>query len=156
MKTLKEKLDWKFVLKTEGLHLLEARLKTLEEAIRNARDSANSDEKSSAGDKYETGRAMGQIDIEMNSRQLQKGMEELQLLHALDVSQAYNQARTGACVLSEAGQFFVGIGLGIHQISNKEVIYLSPLAPLARLLLNKQKGDQFQFKGKSVEITDVF
>jgi hypothetical protein len=46
------------------------RIASAEEAIRMAQESANQEGKSSAGDKYETGRAMAQLEIEKASGQL--------------------------------------------------------------------------------------
>jgi transcription elongation GreA/GreB family factor len=151
-----EKVEWKQLLKKEGVQLLQIRVATIEEAIQNSRDSANSDEKSSAGDKYETGRAMGQLDIDMNARQLQKCLEEIDLLQSIDVSKLYAQVRTGACVSTPEGFFFVGIGLGLLQVNGKAVIYLSPQAPLASELLGKKSGDHFRFKGKEVSISEIY
>ena len=48
--------------------LIEARLKNAEDAMNRAQESANDNEKSSAGDKFETGRAMGHLEKEMYAR----------------------------------------------------------------------------------------
>ena len=53
----------------------EERISTANEAIKAARDSSNDDTKSSAGDKYETGRAMMQQDIDRQTLQLGEAAE---------------------------------------------------------------------------------
>ena len=50
--------------------LLVQRITVSETAMKNAQESANSEDKSSAGDKYETSRAMGHLDRDMNAKQL--------------------------------------------------------------------------------------
>ena len=57
-----QKLSFKaFKLKNFALDLIGQRMTTAKEAMQQAQESANSEEKSSAGDKYETGRAMGHL-----------------------------------------------------------------------------------------------
>jgi hypothetical protein len=60
-----EKKTWKQAIKAACIALLEKRLAISQLAMDQAQESANSDDKSSAGDKYETGRAMGQRDRDM-------------------------------------------------------------------------------------------
>ena len=57
--------------------------------IGNAREAANSEEKSSAGDKYETSRAMSHLEKDMHSRQLAEIIRELATLHAINVNNIY-------------------------------------------------------------------
>ena len=60
---------------------LQQRLLTAKQAIEAAQQAANNQTKSSSGDKYETGRAMMQLEIKKDSAQLS---ESLKLKHALD------------------------------------------------------------------------
>ncbi|HSY60679.1 MAG TPA: hypothetical protein VK796_02335, partial [Cytophaga sp.] len=46
------------------------RITRLKTEIKKTQSSANEETKSSAGDKYETGRAMAQLEIEKNTKQL--------------------------------------------------------------------------------------
>lgn len=48
-----------------------------------AQEAANNEGKSSAGDKYETGRAMGQIEVNRYGVQLQNAMNELEIIKKL-------------------------------------------------------------------------
>ena len=53
-----------------GKTLLEEKMRDAELAMKAAQESANSNEKSSMGDKYETGRAMGQLERDMHAKRL--------------------------------------------------------------------------------------
>lgn len=55
--------------KKAGLLRIEERITITKLAIANAQEAANSQDKSSAGDKYETGRAMGHLEKDMYARQ---------------------------------------------------------------------------------------
>ncbi len=50
-----------------------------------AQEAANSEGKSPAGDKYETGRAMGQLQKEMHGRQLAEYAKEVKALQSIVV-----------------------------------------------------------------------
>ncbi len=54
------------------LKILDDKIEILKEEIESTKESRNNDTKSSAGDKYETGRAMMQIELDKNEAQLNK------------------------------------------------------------------------------------
>ncbi|WP_207511293.1 hypothetical protein [Longitalea luteola] len=154
--TATDKIAFKNRLKQAAQHLIEQRIAAAKTIIENAQEAANSEEKSSAGDKYETARAMNQLEKEMHSKQLAQQLKELALLNAVKTDVVYPAAVTGACVECAAMVFFIGAGLGKQTIDGNQVIYLSPLAPLAKALLNKKAGDQFVFNGKETVIDTVY
>ena len=51
---------------------LDQRMQTSLDAMNAAQESANGESKSSAGDKYETSRAMGHLDRDMHARMYQQ------------------------------------------------------------------------------------
>ncbi|MCK7553750.1 hypothetical protein MKQ70_01525 [Chitinophaga sedimenti] len=61
MMTHQQMIDFKTRLKAAGELLIKDRIATTQLAIDNAQEAANNEGKSSAGDKYETGRAMGHL-----------------------------------------------------------------------------------------------
>src|SRR5580698_3327273 len=96
-----EKIAFKNKLKRWGLDLIERRVATSQEAMRQAQDSANSEEKSSAGDKYETGRAMGHLQKDMHARQLAESLKELASFHAVQTEPLCHEGRTGALLQAD-------------------------------------------------------
>ncbi len=73
----------KIALKQWALDLIGRRIAAGREAIDQVQQAANQEEKSSAGDKYETGRDMGHLQKDMLSRQLAESLKELALLHSV-------------------------------------------------------------------------
>jgi hypothetical protein len=151
-----DKLQFKQSIKDACTTLLQQRIATAQAAMKRAQESANSEEKSSAGDKHETSRAMSQIDSEMNARQLAQAQRELDALNKLSITALYEKAVPGAVAISGDDVFFIGCGLGNTSAGDVKVIALSAQAPLAAELLHKKAGDQFLFKGKKVTIAQVF
>jgi transcription elongation GreA/GreB family factor len=151
-----EKLAWKQQLKGVCTSLLHSRIANIEQAILEARESANSEEKSSAGDKYETSRAMGHLAQEMQSKQLEDARQELEFINRLNIDVLCSSVSNGAVVICNSFIFFVSVGLGQTQFNNQKIIFLSPKAPIATSLYQKKKGECFVFNGKTIEILDIF
>lgn len=151
-----EKIAFKNRLKLAGEHIIEQRVAAAKTLIDEAQAAANSEEKSSAGDKYETARAMNQLEKEMHSKQLAQQLKELALLHEVRTDVVYAHATTGACIDCSGTIFFIAAGLGKQTIDGKLIIYLSPQAPLAKQLQHKKAGDQFVFNGKDTVIEAIY
>lgn len=151
-----EKITFKNRLKLAGQQIIEQRIAAAKTLIDNAQEAANSEEKSSAGDKYETARAMNQLEKEMHSKQLVQQLKELALLHEVKTDVVYIKVVPGACIECTGMIFFIAAGLGKQVIDDKLVIFLSPQAPLAKNLLHKKAGDPFLFNGKEVTIDLIY
>jgi hypothetical protein len=154
--TIAAKIQFKNQLKQFCRQQIENRIIAAKQAISNAQESANNEEKSSAGDKYETGRAMGHLQKDMHARQLPEYVKELSSLLAVNAGVLYDHATTGAFIETGNTSFFIAAGLGKQMIDGKQIFFLSPNAPLSNTLLNKKKGDGFVFNGVAVVIESVF
>ncbi|HEV3325592.1 MAG TPA: hypothetical protein VG052_08295 [Puia sp.] len=154
--TSSEKIAFKNKLKNLGLDMLRQRIVTAQEAMNRAQEAANNEEKSSAGDKYETGRAMGQLQKEMHGRQLAEYAKEVKALQSIFTDSLCDQGGPGAFVRAAGIAFFVSAGLGRQEVERLTILFVSPLAPLARSLQNKKTGDSILFNGVSLIIEDVY
>jgi len=65
------------------LAYIDERIQVANQAIQFAQDSANDETKSTAGDKYETGRAMAQLEIEKINAQLNESKKLSKILFNL-------------------------------------------------------------------------
>jgi hypothetical protein len=154
--TSREKIAFKSKLKNFGLGMLRQRIGTAQEDMNRAQEAANSEEKSSAGDKYETGRAMGQLQKEMHGRQLAEYAKEVKALQSVFTDSLCDRGGPGAFVRTAEIAFFVSAGLGRQEVEGQVILFVSPMAPLARLLQNKKEGDVILFNGLSMVIEDVY
>lgn len=151
-----EKKTCKAVLKQFALDLISARIEAARQQADQAQEAANQEEKSSAGDKYETSRAMGQLQKDMHSRQQAEHARELATLHQVRVDILYSTAVAGAFIQCRDIGFFIAAGLGKQQLHDQTIIFLSPAAPLAKALYQRRAGDSFVFNGRSFLIEDIF
>jgi transcription elongation GreA/GreB family factor len=135
--------------------LIENRMKTSYEAMEAAKNSANEEGKSSAGDKYETARAMGQLDREMNGRMYEQARQERLSLDKIDTETLFTKVAFGALVETTMGYFFVAIGAGIIELETKKFMTISPQAPIGQLIMGKTTADTFYFREKTHKIVAI-
>jgi len=154
--TTAEKIGFKQSLKQAGLAVIEQRMAVAQTQMDEAQQAANGEEKSSAGDKYETARAMGHLQKDMHARQLAEQARERAALQTIPVDTVMSAAGPGAYVQCEKAAFFIAAGLGKQVIDGKTIFFLSPQAPLAALLQNKKPSDHFVFNQTRTIIVDVF
>jgi hypothetical protein len=125
-------------------------------AMEDAQQAANQEEKSTAGDKYDTSRAMSQNVRDMNAKQLQEALKEIALLQHIKPEILVTQARLGSVVKTSIGNYFIAISGGPYVLGKEKYFSISPASPIGELLMNKQKGESFMFRDKTIMITDVF
>jgi hypothetical protein len=151
-----EKIAFKNKLKQFCNNSIDQRIQISKAAIENAQRSANSEEKSSAGDKYETSRAMSHLERDMHTRQLAENLKELSALHAISTNTIYSAVTNGAFVKCSEISFFIAIGIGKQIIEREKILFLSLNAPLAKLMENKKAGDKFLFLEKEIFIKEIY
>lgn len=151
-----EKLALKAALKQYGLHLILRRIGVARQAADQAQEAANNEEKSSAGDKYETGRAMSHLQQEMYACQQAEYEREYTTLFQIRTDTICVSATPGAFIQCPGIGFFIAAGLGKQTVDGNTVLFLSPAAPLAGTLQNKRAGDTFIFNGRTLTIEDIF
>lgn len=125
-------------------------------AMEQAQETANNQEKSSVGDKYETARAMGQIDRDMNARQLEKAQNELTFLENIDTLKIHGEIAMGCIFELTDTLFFVATGLGPISVDGKQIIAISVQSPFYELAKSKKKGDEITFQNMKQKIKSVF
>ena len=139
----------------ECIRLLEARISDYRIAMNAAQEAANSDDKSSAGDKYETARAMGQLDRDMNAKQLVEAQSELQSIIKIDLDYISESAQIGSLIETSNGIYFIAVGIGVLEIEKQKIIVLSPKSPLAKEMMSKKIGNQFLFNSKEFTVKNI-
>ena len=134
---------------------LDQRMQTSLDAMNAAQESANGESKSSAGDKYETSRAMGHLDRDMHARMYQQTREERILVERIDESIIFKKGALGAFIITSMGDFFLSVSIGQVKIDEKSIMIISPQSPIGALLMGKIVGDKINFRGKEAEVLEI-
>ena len=134
---------------------LNERMETAWNAMQAAQASANEESKSSAGDKYETARAMGQLDRDMFARQFEQAHHEMLSLQRIQTGVEATVVIVGSLVDTTMGLFFIAVSLGSLTIEGKKVMVVSPQSPIGQLLMGKKAGESFNFRGQVCSIKNL-
>lgn len=138
------------------LAFIEKRIATATEALEQAQEASNDDTKSSAGDKFETGREMAQQDINRNKQLLADAKQQKSVLLALADVFETSKVRSGSLVITNNGNFYISISAGQLQLEGKTYFAISAASPIGKLLIGKAAGEQFDFNGKTYLVEQIF
>jgi len=148
--SLKEKLFAQCVL------LLKNKIAQVKDAIALQREANTGESKSSAGDKYETGVAMTHLELEKLGNQLNLLENDLNKLLSFEKTPVNTQKVIAGSLVSTAnGVFWISVGLGALSVDNQNVYVISPISPIAQIVLHKAVGFTFQFNGKPNQILAI-
>jgi len=147
--------DLKADLYNQCLAYVNQRIDTARQALNDAQESANAEEKSSAGDKYETGRAMAHLEREKALGQLNEGLKLKAALEKVSSANTSVEVCLGSIVFTDKNNFYLTISAGKLLSDGVEFIALAPASPIGALLLGHKKGDQFVFNNQTWVIKDI-
>ena len=136
--------------------ILNKKIDALVDNINSAKESRNSDTKSSAGDKFETGREMIQIEINKLELQLSNTVKLKTDLEKINIENTYNSAEFGSIVITDSGNYFISIGIGKIEINNEFYYAISLVSPIGKALCKKKEKDNFIFNNNKIEILNIF
>lgn len=134
---------------------LDKRIEIAKKAIDDAQQSANTEEKNTAGDKYETGRAMSQNARELSAKQLSASLKEKDVLNKIDPENITEFVALGSMVKATSGNFFIAVGAGQLKLDGEIWYALSPEAPVAQAMMNKSPKETYTFRDKTETILEV-
>ncbi len=149
LQRMNELVGLKPLVHRQCLALVRERIAQVEAGIADARASAQSDTKSSAGDKHETGRAMAQLEIEKQQVSLGNLLTMQDVLDRIDPTRTHARIGEGALVRTDSGLFYVAVGLGRIVVDGQDVQVISPQAPLVALLKGVTLAESAVFNGRN-------
>lgn len=136
--------------------MLAAKIEMTASAISSLRTAKNSDTKSSAGDKYETGRAMIQMELDKEEQQLNQSIRLKNELAAIHLEKKYNQVEFGSLVETNQGIYFISIPLGKITVADQDFFVLSLASPIGKLLEGKKVGEKTIFQEREFVIKSIY
>jgi transcription elongation GreA/GreB family factor len=128
--------------------------KTLEEARREyvlAKESRDSDTKSSAGDKFETGREMMQREMDKLSALVDNTLYSLNKLDRLANLPSSSVVAEGSLVETDQETYYISIGYG----KTDSIYAISIESPLGVELKGKKVGDRVEMRGRIITIKSI-
>lgn len=120
-----------------------------------ATESRNSDTKSSAGDKHETGRAMMQREVDNAGLQFQKALHLKNDLEQIDFDTKHNEVQPGSLVITDRGNFIFSVALGKISFADTEFYAISSASPIGQALIGTERGGKSAFQGKEIQVLNI-
>ena len=137
------------------LEYVQSRMEAAQQGIDEAQQASKDDTKSSAGDKYETGRAMMQQETDRNMAQLNEANKLKVALNAINPTAIHTTIDTGSVVKTNNGNFYLAISAGTLHVGGESYFAISPASPIGFKLKGLKVSDKFELNGKGYLIEGV-
>lgn len=134
---------------------IQEQVNTIASALASIEESRNNETKSSVGDKYETGRAMMQMEEEKYQRQLANTLLSKKILNSIDPQKQQEQVGRGSLVITDSGKYYFSVAMGKIKIEDELYYAVSTDSPIGQILLHKRVGEHVDFNGKRILILAV-
>lgn len=134
---------------------LKDKISSLNAIIKEVSESSNSENKSSAGDKHETSKAMMQLEIEKLGTQLKEAEGQLAEFEKINFHKNFQTTEQGSLVETSKGYFLIASSIGKITVDDKIVFVISSKSPLALKLIGSKQKDTVIFNDVSYLIITI-
>ena len=148
-------LELKHRIHKEALALVLEKLDDLSDRIKQLQSESNNETKSSAGDKYETARAMLQLEKDKAGHQLSEITKLKSVLQQLSRIEENDTIGLGSIFRLQSGIFYLSVSLGKIKTDDMEYYCISAVSPLGKMLLGKKVGDSVSLNNKKFSVLEL-
>ncbi|MBD3628063.1 hypothetical protein [Cyclobacterium sp.] len=148
-------LAMKRKLQRAALAMVQDKMDDLNDQIAALHEASQSETKSSAGDKYETGRESINQSRSLLEKQLSligQWRNKLKKIRIGPISQVYE----GALIEFGGALIWVAVPLGKLELEGREFQLVSENSPLIQVLASKREGEGAVFRGQQIEILKIW
>lgn len=137
------------------LNAMDEKIAALQKALNDLSAGADSESKSTAGDKHETGRAMVQIEQARLGKQLSELVLQQNALRSINPDLTTDRIVNGSLVRVVQGMFYLSIALGKIEVDGVSVMTLSTASPLGTCWLGARCGETVTFNGSNYTFLEI-
>jgi hypothetical protein len=127
--------------------IVDDRVLQAKKGVESCQEAANSETKSTAGDKHDTARELMQQEKNKAAQNLANQINLKKAFVRISPTKVYSKIEFGAMVQTDDNWFFIGMPLGNIQFQDQEVTCVSPVSPIAKVFQNKEVGDSVIYNG---------
>ena len=128
------------------LRQINKRINNIQKRLMDIETARNKAVKSTAGDKFETDRAMMQMKEEELNVQMIQAVNVKQNLQKINSMSPSDHIQLGSLVETSNGSYYLSIGIGKVILEGEMYYCISTQSPIGQLLLNRKKGDEITFR----------
>jgi len=137
------------------LDYVQQRMDAAQQGIEAAQQASQDDTKSSAGDKYETGREMAQQETDRNMAQLNEANKLKVALNQINPTLINDRVETGCVVITDTAKFYVSISAGAISAAGETYMAISLASPIGQKMKGLKAGDRFNLNDKVYKIERI-
>ena len=138
------------------LEILENKIQDLLTSLRDLKNGAENDSKSSAGDKHETARAMMQLEYEKISKQLGELENQKKELDKIDIQTSSSKILNGSLIKANNQWMFLSVALGKITVEGIQVMVFSQQSPIGHKMIGRKEGDSIEMNGINYVIENIY
>lgn len=135
--------------------ILREQIKDVQEQLTELQESSEVEEKSSAGDKYETHQEMLHQTRNILEKRLSAAKIMLNQLNAVPVKET-DKVQEGSLLKLPMGNIWVSVPMGKVVLDGVDFQLVSQDSPLIQALWDLKKGQTGNFRGNNISLTDIF
>ena len=144
----------KSALLAKAQEMLRDQIKDIQRQLAELQESSEVEEKSSAGDKFETHQEMLHQTRDILEKRLSSSRVMLAQLNAVPVKEL-QKVDEGALIQVAMGNIWVSIPMGKVVLDGVDYQLVSRDSPLITALWDLKKGQSADFRGKQIEVKDL-
>ncbi len=134
---------------------LEKKMKVLEQLKKNLQSDLTYETKSSAGDKFETARAMIQLENEKLGNQIHEIELNYQKLNTIKDFQTSKSISLGSIIFTDKANYYVAIAADFFEVNSKVFYCISSQSPIGKLLIGKKINESIMFNDVQSTILEI-
>ena len=137
------------------LQALQEKIRRLQTALAELKESSSNETKSTAGDKHETALAMLQIEQANINSQLHDLLEKRSVMEKINPAIVSITVVNGSLVNTSRGYLFISIASGKAVIDGVNVTSLSSRSPLGAKIMGLSRGDRVEIQNTAYIILSI-
>jgi hypothetical protein len=134
---------------------IQGRIDATRQSIDQLRRASLEETKSSAGDKYETGREMIQQEIDKLQGTLSVASNQLSILNRIEAGTA-DRMRLGSLVVTDQGNFFLSVSAPVFRSGSSEFLPVSVTSPIGQQIMKSRVGNTFTLNRRAFKVLEVY
>lgn len=151
---MEKKLEFKKKLYDRCLQILEESAETARKQMNEVQEDANEAEQEH--DVFDGSRSELLRKRDIYAEQLQKAVDEIQILKKVSFDDITEQVEFGAVIITNKQKMFIALGLGKVTLDDDVYYVISKDVPIYKAMEGLKKGDEFEFNNMKFTIKDLF
>lgn len=135
--------------------LLQNRLRVVEKSMNDIYNNLETETKSTAGDKHETGRAMLHLEREKLGHQLAIINNQLQVFNKINLEAQISRVVLGSLVYTTQANYFISVSMGELKAGKIRAYAISAMSPVGQALMLKAVDETVFYNNQKIKILKI-